>query len=427
MGRESNEVDPENRTVEWDVGPVAVQEVGEMTRTRRRFGAALKEKMALAALLAAGCAVVGCQEAAERSDYQPRVAQAVSSRELAATEIVPTLDTPLAEHGNAVWCATFQVAWNRARDDMIGGALRIANAQHVADRLNNSSVTEAALPPDSYYAVAGRIEDGIVETIQGEMARRFPGAQPPDFADAVGFVTYAYLDTKATFTTPFVDTRQPIQFSDADGVMHCVSGFGLHEGTDWGLRAEQAAQVKVLFSEVGDPTDDESNGADRSGFALDLTADHPARQVIVAVLPRAKHLRAALDDLARRIDRLAPDEYSERLREIDTLAIPNVAFHVNHEFTELQGTDKVIENAGEFQGLFILKAAQSILFRLDKSGATVISESNMSPGAIPRCFVVDRPFLIVMKRRSTDEPYFVAWIENAHLLAVSQADAGSGS
>lgn len=94
---------------------------------------------------------------------------------------------------------------------------------------------------------------------------------------------------------------------------------------------------------------------------------------------------------------------------------------MNHEFVELQGGDKIIENPGEFQCLFILKAGQSIRFRLDKSGATVTSEAQMFLSAIPREFIVDRPFLIVIKRRSAEQPYFVAWIDNAESLV---PDAG---
>ena len=172
------------------------------------------------------------REARQHSDYHPRVVPVVSSSQLAHTVIVPTLDTPLAESGNAVWCATFQIAWNQARDDVIGASLRVTNAQPAADRLNRSPVTEAALPPGSYYAAAGRIEDGIIGTIREDMSRQFPGVPSPDFGGTVGFVTYAYLNTKATFTTPFVDTKQPIQFSDAASDTHSVGGFGLHEGTE---------------------------------------------------------------------------------------------------------------------------------------------------------------------------------------------------
>lgn len=377
-----------------------------------------KNSLRLAALLASGFLVLGCQEAGVDSDYQPRATQAVSSTQLAGLEIVPTLDTPLAPSGNAVWCATFQVAWNRARDDAIGSPLQITNAQPVANRLNSSPVTEAVLPAGSYFTAAGRVKDGIIGTIRQEMARRFPGVRLPDFAGAAGFVTYGYLDTKATFTTPFVDTKRPIQFSDAAGVAHSVSGFGLHQA-DWDLLAKQAAQVRVLFSQADKPTSNEPNGFAFTAFALDLTADQAEQQVIVAVLPRAADLRAALDELSKRIEKFAPGEHFKKLQETDTLEIPNVAFHLNHEFAELQGVDKVIENPGEFHGLYILKASQSFQFRLDKSGATVISEVHAAAAAIPRCFVVDRPFLIVMKRRTANEPYFVAWIENTEFMDVN--------
>jgi len=373
------------------------------------------------ALLAVGCVTLGCGKAGERSDYLPRQVPTISSTELTRTAIVPTLDTPLANSGNAVWCATFQAAWNHARDDVIRDRLRIANAQPVADRLNESPVTEVALPPGSFYAVAGRLEDGIAETIHQDMRRQFPGVLLPTFDGATGFVAYAYLDKMVAFTNPFSDAQRSIQFSDSAGVTHSVAGFGLHEGTDWDLRKKQAAQVRVLFSQTDDQNED---GVDRSkptAFALDLTADQAEQQVIVAVLPRAEHLTAALDDLAGRIEKSAPDQYSAKLQDIDLLAIPNVLFNVNHEFVELQGGDKIIENPGEFQGLFILKAGQSIRFRLDRSGATVTSEAQTYPAAIPREFIVDRPFLIVIKRRSAEQPYFVAWIDNVELLV---PDAG---
>jgi hypothetical protein len=346
----------------------------------------------------------------------------VCSTELVGTAIVPTLDTPLAKSGNAVWCATFQVAWNHARDDVVGGPLRIANAQNVADRLNGSSVSEAVLPSDTYYAAAGRLEDGIIQTIHDQMARRFPGVHPPTFEDAVGFVAYSYLDTKATFTTPFADLKRPIQFSDAAGVARPVSGFGLYEGTDFGLRTRQAAQVQVLFSE----TDDGTHWDKPTAFALDLTAGQ-ADQVIIAVMPRSEFLRDAVDELARQIVKHAPDEGSAELEAIDIIAVPNVAFNVDHEFAELQGLDKIIENPGKFHGLYILKAWQSICFRLDKSGVAVASESGISLAPIPRQFIVDQPFLIVMKRRSAEQPYFVAWIENTELLQRSPGGTSGGT
>ncbi len=355
----------------------------------------------LALLVTATCITIGCQ---------PSIS-VTSSAQLAKTEVVPTVDTPLGKSGSAVWCATFQIAWNHLRDDVIGGELQIDNAQTVADRLNGSPVTESALPPGDYYAEAGRVEEGIIAKIHSQMSRQFPGVTPPDFEGAVGFVSYGYLDTEAAFTTPFEETKQPIKFSDSDGRTHLLNGFGLHHGTDWDLLKKQAEQVKVLFYEF---SIDRDSGRDKTdAFGIGLTVEQGDHEIIIAVLPRPKNLRAGLDDLARRTEKTFS---SQKLYETDVLAIPNISFYLNHEFAELQGPDKTIENAGEFQGLYLAKAWQSIKFRLDKDGVAVVSESGAVAGASPRNFIVNRPFLVVVKRRSVAEPYFAAWIDNVELL-----------
>lgn len=184
----------------------------------------------LAALLGVCCSLPGCRKPGKLTAYNPREVPKISSERLTRTTIVPTLDTPLPKSGNALWCATFQAAWNRAKDEAVRDSLRIANAQQIADSLNRSPVTEQVLPPGSYYAVAGRLRDGIIATIHRDMLRQFPGMQPPRFEGAAGFVAYAYLDTKAEFTTPFLEIKRPISFSDAAGNQYPVSGFGLQEG-----------------------------------------------------------------------------------------------------------------------------------------------------------------------------------------------------
>lgn len=351
----------------------------------------------------------GCKQAS----YQPVEARPVSTVDLESTSVVPTLDTPLAKSGSAVWCATFQVAWNHLRDDVFHEPPKVANADDVIDRLNQSPVTNDVLPAGTYYAAAGRHSDGVVERIQREMAKRFPSARVPGFEGTTGFVTYSYLESVVRFTTPFCNTWRPIRFRDSSGKIHRVAGFGVYEGRDWDLVAKQAAQVKVLFAES--EKEDSGSGAMKS-FALDLTADQSQQQVLLAVMPRAGSLQKTLDDLDRRIAEWKPREDERELSDVDTLAIPNVVFHLEHQFAELQGKEKEILNPGEFRGLFIAQAQQSIQFRLDRGGAVVVSDAGAAAGAIPRLFVVDRPFLIVIRKRSEKHPYFVAWIDGAELL-----------
>ena len=104
---------------------------------------------------------------------------AADSEALRQTVIVPTLDTPIPPGKSAVWCSSFQLAWNRLKTDFAGGPLLIEGAEVVARRLNEAEQSEDDLVPGSYYVAAGKVKDGIQRQIEAEFKTRFPGAQLP--------------------------------------------------------------------------------------------------------------------------------------------------------------------------------------------------------------------------------------------------------
>ena len=108
--------------------------------------------------------------------------------------------------------------------------------------------------------------------------------------------------------------------------------------------------------------------------------------------------------------------YMRELGIADVLLVPNVFFKLDHHFTELEGRDKIVLNAIG-RGLFVGVAFQGIGFRLDRSGAELESEAAIEVecvGLPPPIF--NRPFLIVMRRRGAEHPFFVMWVDNAELL-----------
>src|SRR5262245_9268404 len=80
------------------------------------------------------------------------------SDQLRQTLVVPTLDSPIEDGKTVVWCASFQLAWNRLRDDIARGPVRLDGALAVADRLNHGELSEEDLAPGSAFAAAGRVE-----------------------------------------------------------------------------------------------------------------------------------------------------------------------------------------------------------------------------------------------------------------------------
>src|SRR5437762_304298 len=66
----------------------------------------------------------------------------VPMAEAKQTTVVPTLDTPLIEGQSIVWCASFQLAWDRLKADITRGPVQLRNAEAVADRLNRARVSD---------------------------------------------------------------------------------------------------------------------------------------------------------------------------------------------------------------------------------------------------------------------------------------------
>ena len=362
----------------------------------------------LTALLSAvGCG--GSQRERDEIKWPPQV----STDQTEGTTIVPTLDTPIDGSSNVLWCATFQLAWDHACNDVVGEPIGLTGAEQVTSRLNSNTVREADLPPGSFYATAGMTDQGIVEQIHADMGKQFPNHELPPLESTPGqraMIAYAYLNSRVKFTTPYEECQ--MNFTDAAGEKHRVDGFMLHDGPDYELHNKQLKQIKVLYQLPAEASED-SYSSELAEFALDLTADQAEDQVIVAVLPRGESLAATIARVNEQIASHASENYDPNF-----VRVPNVMTNLRHTFDELIGTDITITNAGELQGCYVAQAWQSIQFRLDKSGAVVISEAEIETPAAEALYyhIVERPFLVLMKRRNASQPYFAAWVENVELL-----------
>ena len=138
---------------------------------------------------------------------------------LQQTVVVPTLDSPLLAHKNAIWCSSYQMTWNQLKTDVIKAPIRLANAQDIADRLNRAPQSQSDFPRGSYYAAAGFVKDGIEKTIQREITRRYPAVSVPSFSPSKpdDIISFAYLETAVKFRHPYQDTESPLQFTGSSG------------------------------------------------------------------------------------------------------------------------------------------------------------------------------------------------------------------
>lgn len=338
-----------------------------------------------------------------------------SSADLKATEIVPTLDSPIPEGRNAIWCASFQAAWKYMEKEAARGAISLDGSPQSAKLLNQSGDPGPHLPTGALYLAAGRLNNDFIARVAGDLKERYPSAKPPSFPEAGNdaFAVYSYLEANVGFEKPYFQNRKPFKFVSSDGTTNEIRSFGIRPEDDFAYY-QLRAQPRVLFRK-DDP------GADNLEFAVDLAADSSPSQIIVARVGKAATLASTMAQIEKESNAMQrhskkDQAYYQYLQEIgpnDVLLVPDMFWKISHRYSDIEG--KAFKNTA-LLGLRLELAQQDIVFKLDRSGAELKSESKLVMAPVPTYFVLDRPFLVIMKKRGAERPYFVAWIENTELL-----------
>jgi hypothetical protein len=342
-----------------------------------------------------------------------------SSQELKATEVVPTLDTPIPKGKNAIWCASFPSAW-KALEELAGEPIRFRERPEMAGQLNAADDPRPHIPPASLYTASGWNQQGITNQIWRDLEQRFPGKKAPTFEAITpdSFVAYAYLEANVRFPIPYDQNPQPLVFAEGGGNQVEIHSFGVSKDNH-NDRDKIWKQPRVLFRK-GEPGDDDFE------FALDLCSSSPTSQVVVAriaaqptlegALARVESGIAAMPELIEQRSARSGSRMGDRLLEFnstDALWVPDFHWSISHRFLQLEGSE--FTNA-KLRGQRMDIAQQDIRFCLDRSGATLRSEAKTEKSAIPTNFFFERPFLVYMKKRGAPIPYFAMWVDNAELL-----------
>jgi prepilin-type processing-associated H-X9-DG protein len=344
----------------------------------------------------------------------------VDSKSLKQTSVVATLDCPLPEHKNAIWCSTFQMAWDKFREDVIREPIQVLGAQELASRLNGAPFPAASIEEKSYYAVAGFVKDGIVEQIHREMKRRFPLEPVPAFdnryrtSDVI--LAYAYLNVDVAFEYPYYACPSAFDFQNSAGTRTGITAFRAQTSGQSSGYNRVREQTEILYYE-------DVHSSDTAEFAVDLSKRTQPYQVVLARVPRRSTLGEAARTLQEKIAGFKNDpNYALlcKLGSADTLIVPDVAYKLTHHFDELLG--KSLGNP-QWRTRYIFEAMQTIDFTLSRTGVVLKSEARLATKGKafkpekPRHLHFDRPFLIcVQKRGPNATPFFLMWVDNAELM-----------
>jgi hypothetical protein len=323
-----------------------------------------------------------------------------TSDALKQTDIVPALDSTITPGRNIIWCASFLAAWKSLQNYVAQEPLVVEGAQELCDSLNNAAEPKDYIPENALCAMAGRVADGIIPAIHKALETKFPSKTLPSFSgnppDSI--IAYAYLEAVIKFAIPYLQNDEPLIFTDSSGKTTPIKSFGFHEfdPNDNALKD----QPEVIFA------------SDRGEeLIVDLDRQSAPSQIIIANIQPEKTLFDTIMKINKRID-----EYRSAGKEkinLRTFLIPDIFWRVSHRFNALEG--KSFKN-NKIMGQPIATAQQDILFRLNRSGAELFSESFTASLSEAIHFVVDKPFLLYMKKRGAELPYFIMWVDNAELL-----------
>lgn len=304
--------------------------------------------------------------------------------EFSHTQFIPTLENQISKNENSVYCATLLFAWDEIRNQ-INSPLTISDEFPGLVLFNNSKSFINVLKPGE-YKVSGEID--------GEMVKAYS-----EFYKSLPFeIKLTSFNNKLTF----------------DGKK--VSSFGL-DGSE---------EYEVLKSFGINYYKNDNN------FIIKLFPKDKEHEIILFKSEKDFNSIAEMNDEIKRLTEIGNSERQDErinwryfLRYEDELIIPKFKFNIETDYSTLEGTHF---NAGK-QIFTIEKAWQRTAFILDESGVEIESEAAVEAAEDateeeeiekeipqPKKMVFDKEFLILLKRKEAENPYFGLWTTNTELM-----------
>jgi len=319
------------------------------------------------------------------------------ARELPRTVVAASLRHPIGQGRNVVWCASLQLAWNKAVD-LVGGPVKLEGTPALVDGLNERLVGEGDVDPAAALSIAGTIGDGVLDRVVAQLKGCFPGGAGPKLLSNVDpqterdVVIYARMLAALPFEAPF----EKIYIFWGD---RTFDAFGIEEHK----RETRRQGRQVLVHRYESPED----------VVVELvTESRDDRLLLARVRPAATLLETCRRVVSRLSDR--PD----KMRRGDTLRVPAIRIAVRKSWENLTG--RALENR-RWERSWLHRCVQDVVFSLDEQGAALSADALLQFAWCMRrqryIMEFNRPFLVMLLRKGSELPYLAIWIDNDELLS----------
>ena len=301
--------------------------------------------------------------------------------ELKKTKFIPTLEHKISNDKNSVYCVTFLLAWEEIRNQ-INSPLTITNEYLDLKLLNHSTSFENVLKSNE-YKVSGEV-DGDLISARAEFNKSLPFE-----------LKLQSFNNKLTF----------------DGQK--ISSFGVN-GYD---NNEQLNIVKIIYYK------------NDNNFIIKLLPKEKEQEIILFKTEKSFNTIAEMTKEIEKLKEIGMIEKKNEktswkyyYKEEDVVIIPKFNFNIETNYNSLEG-NRFNTNKQNYQ---IEYAWQRTAFILDENGAEIESEAEIAVAVEemeedyekpkPKKMIFDKPFLILLKRTDSKNPYFGLWTTNTELM-----------
>ena len=318
-------------------------------------------------------AFVGCNLSPEANfDSDKTFPEVKDLSEYHKTTFLPALETPFKNSENGVYAASLGMAWNELRDAISEPIIHF-DAKDL-ESLNNSESYHNVLIEDEYYSLA-KIEDLKV-------------------------IAKAYFKKSLPFVVPLEKDKKPLNFQNS-----MVEAFG--------FQGHNQSSGIIYYHNDND-------------FAIKLFPKDTEHEIILVKTDFEDQL--VLKNEVERLEKHIRDfkkmrneknDWKYYYNDEDKVSIPIIEFNIQTNYPEMEGS-----YFSTAERRFVLDMLyQRTAFVLNEKGAEVESEAiavateEMEEELPqPKKMIFDQPYLILLKRKSSQYPYFAMFVSNSELM-----------
>lgn len=306
--------------------------------------------------------------------------------------VITSLEDKL--QNNTIWCGTFNLIWNDLKNNLAKQDIKFSKQTTTVENLNLGTFTEKNLNEESYYKVVKPTSIELKKEIEKNIKTKFNEKSDilnnMNWENSNGKDYTLYTMLKKEFEFPYTfDELENDKFKTTENIKY----FGITHNSDPKLYN----QVKVLYYENPD------------NFAIKLITKTDD-EIILTKGSNKKTLKEVYEEIKEKADEFKEEkEFTSK----DELKIPYINIKIKKEFTHLENQLFYFSNGEKYE---IKEAIQTISLEINKKGGKIKSEAGMgiknTSASQERHFVLNNTFIIFLKEKNKNLPYFGAKIED---------------